>query len=84
MNRKSLILAIFGLTLAAGSAFAADHVSGKVARIDAANGDIWLNTGVKFPVGTALASSLLPGNSVSIVFTDYNRNIDVLAVSPAS
>ncbi len=59
MNRKSFILA-------AGSAFAADHVTGKVTRVDPAYGTIWLDNGVKFSVGTDMAGSVLPGDTVSI------------------
>lgn len=59
-------------------------MTGTVTRVDAVAGNIWLNTGIEFGVGTDLAASLLPGNSVSIVYTDYNKSIVVLSASPAN
>lgn len=66
------------LILAAGSAFAADHVTGNVTRVDPAFGDIWLENGVKFAVRTEIA------DTVSITSTDDNNKVDVLAASPAT
>ena len=84
MFRKSVLLAALAVTLAAGSAFANVHVTGQVSRVNPAGGNIWLNTGMEFGIGTAAAQGLLPGDTVSITYADYNHTIDVLSTSPAS
>ena len=84
MFRKTILLATLAATLAAGSAFAAQSVSGQVTRVDAANGDIWLDNGTKFDVGSSLAGTVLAGDKVSIIYDDYNGHIDVLSAAPHS
>lgn len=84
MLRKSALFAALAVTLAAGSAFADTRVIGKVTRVDAVGGNIWLNNGQEFGVGTVVADGLLPGDKVSIVYTDYDGNVDVLSTSPNS
>ena len=84
MFRKSVILASFATLLAAGSAFAATTEVGTVRRIDVANGNIWLANGTEFGVGRTVAEGLLPGDKVSVSYTDINNSITVLDASPVS
>lgn len=84
MFRKTMLLVTLATTLAAGSAFAAQSVTGQVTRVDAANGDIWLDNGTKFDVGTTLADGILAGDRVTILYDDFNNHIDVITASPAS
>lgn len=82
MIRKSILLAAAVATLAAGSAFAADKVSGRVTQVDTANGYVWLE-GVKYDVGEEFAAGVTPGNTLNLVTVQNGTDQDVVHASHA-
>jgi hypothetical protein len=83
MIRKSILLVALATTLAAGSAFAGSLVTGTVSKIDAAQGYVWLDNGVRYDVGSDFAHGVLPGNTVSLVVTPNGSDFDVVSAQPA-
>ncbi|NBZ88140.1 hypothetical protein [Stagnihabitans tardus] len=83
MIRKSILFVALASTLAAGTAFAGTQVSGTVAKVDAAQGYVWLDNGVKYDVGTDFAHGVLPGNGVSLVVVQNGTGFDVVSAQPA-
>ena len=83
MIRKNMILVALATTLAAGSAFAGTQVTGTVAKVDTAQGYVWLDNGVRYDVGTEFAHGVLPGNGVSLVVTPTGTGFDVVSAQPA-
>lgn len=84
MLRKSALLAALAVTLAAGSAFAETSITGTVTRVDPAGGNVWLANGMEFGVGRTVASGVLPGNKMAIIYTNYDNSIAVVSASPVS
>ena len=83
MIRKSILVTAVAATLAAGSAFAADKVTGSVTQIDQPNGYIWLDNGVKYDVGEDFATGITPGNAVNLIVVQNGTDLDVVHASHA-
>lgn len=77
MIRKSILFVALASTLAAGSAFAADKVSGQVTQVDPANGYVWLE-GVRYDVGEDFAAGVTPGNQVSLTTVQNGTDHEVI------
>ena len=83
MIRKSILFTAVAATLAAGSAFAGDVVTGTVTQIDRAQGYVWLDNGVKYDVGEDFASGITTGNGVSLLTVQNGTGVEVISAQPA-
>jgi hypothetical protein len=77
MMKRSLLLAIAGFALSAGSALAADTYSGVVARADPMTGEVMLLGGTIFQVSEPLLlHGLGPGDHVIVTVND-NQTVGI-------